>query len=167
MSNVLIGIIGVILFIGLALAGAVFFGPRFQETNEMGKASKLVQSVKQVADAAILYEQKNGQKIPLGQINSLVDRGYIKTIPTIPGANITVINESGCSGCSTGESSAIAYYLGTSDEARRTCEAVAKRVGQTGDLIVSMRRQNQSVSTGCMRHGDYATAMHHYVFTFI
>ena len=52
MSNVLIGIIGVILFIGLALAGALFLGPRFQQSTNNSKASASVQAVSQVGNAA-------------------------------------------------------------------------------------------------------------------
>jgi len=42
MSNVLIGIIGVILFIGLALAGALFLGPRFQESTNNSRGSAVI-----------------------------------------------------------------------------------------------------------------------------
>ncbi len=60
MSNVLIGIIGVILFIGLALAGALFLGPRFQEATTNSKAAASVQIMKQIADAANLYTVQEG-----------------------------------------------------------------------------------------------------------
>ena len=60
MSNVLIGIIGVILFIGLALAGALFLGPRFQESTNNSRASAAVQAVAQVASAANMYRVQEG-----------------------------------------------------------------------------------------------------------
>ena len=54
MSNVLIGIIGVILFIGLALAGALFLGPRFQESTQYSQAASVMSSLRQASDAAEL-----------------------------------------------------------------------------------------------------------------
>ena len=45
MSNVLIGIIGVILLIGLVLAGALFLGARFQAAADNSRASASVQAV--------------------------------------------------------------------------------------------------------------------------
>src|SRR3546814_19495658 len=61
MSNVLIGIIGVILFIGLALAGALFLGPRFQESTNNSRASASVQAVSQIASAATMFEVQEGR----------------------------------------------------------------------------------------------------------
>src|SRR3546814_7999702 len=61
MSNVLIGIIGVILFIGLAIAGALFLGPRFQESTNNSSASASVQAVSQIASAANMFEVQEGR----------------------------------------------------------------------------------------------------------
>lgn len=61
MSNVLIGIIGVILFIGLALAGALFLGPRFQEATVNSKASAQMAGLKQIADAVNMYRVQEGK----------------------------------------------------------------------------------------------------------
>ncbi len=96
MSNVLIGIIGVILFIGLALAGALFLGPRFQEATQNSKASASVQAVDQIANAARMYQVQEGRNIP-GNSNgttlatttepayiALVGGGYLKTVPNNP-----------------------------------------------------------------------------------
>src|SRR3546814_18801710 len=61
MSNVLIGIIGVILFIGLALAGALFLGPRFQESTNNSRPSASVQAVSQIASAANMFAVQEGR----------------------------------------------------------------------------------------------------------
>ena len=83
MSNVLIGIIGVILFIGLALAGALFLGPRFQESTNNSKASSAVQAVKQVSDAANMYRVQEGVPVTTNQnTNMLVATRYLKSPPT-------------------------------------------------------------------------------------
>lgn len=85
MSNVLIGIIGVILFIGLALAGALFLGPRFQESRTNAITSAQVQSLQQLANAANLYMSTENGVIddPTGVVPSmdLVTKGYLKTVP--------------------------------------------------------------------------------------
>ncbi|RYY05530.1 MAG: hypothetical protein EON55_26215 [Alphaproteobacteria bacterium] len=96
MSNVLIGIIGVILFIGLALAGALFLGPRFQEATQNSKASATVMVVDQIVNAARLYQLQEGQALP-GNANgttlatttepshiALIGGGYLKTVPANP-----------------------------------------------------------------------------------
>ncbi len=83
MSNVLIGIIGVILFIGLALAGALFLGPRFQESTNTSKAAAVVQNMQQIASAVNLYQLQEGKPVLAGEYNgstsTIVSGGYIKT----------------------------------------------------------------------------------------
>jgi type II secretory pathway pseudopilin PulG len=81
MSNVLIGIIGVILFIGLALAGALFLGPRFQDATNTSKASAYVSQGKQIADAMQMYRVQEGTVVP---INTPIERfsgSYLKSVP--------------------------------------------------------------------------------------
>ncbi len=86
MSNVLIGIIGVILFIGLALAGALFLGPRFQEATTNSKASAQVSAMKQLADAVHMYELQEGRSdLALKDgafVDTLSNKGYLKTALT-------------------------------------------------------------------------------------
>lgn len=86
MSNVLIGIIGVILFIGLALAGALFLGPRFQEATTNSTASAAIQATAQIAAAANLHYALEGYQA--GERNEglsgLLDKGYLKSMPVVP-----------------------------------------------------------------------------------
>jgi len=82
MSNVLIGIIGVILFIGLALAGALFLGPRFQESTNNSRASAAVQAVSQVSNAANMYNVQEGKVAATAAILKTGD--YLKSIPSNP-----------------------------------------------------------------------------------
>jgi hypothetical protein len=89
MSNVLIGIIGVILFIGLALAGALFLGPRFQEASSNSRAAAYVQSVTQIATALDMRAVTSGEAIgdsqrQLTSTDPLVTEGYLKSMPTNP-----------------------------------------------------------------------------------
>ena len=71
MSNVLIGIIGVILFIGLALAGALFLGPKFQEAGANTKATTIMSILKQTSDAAAMAELTSGKSVMVGEASSL------------------------------------------------------------------------------------------------
>src|SRR3546814_16068064 len=89
MSNVLIGIIGVILFIGLALAGALFLGPRFQESTNNSRASASVQAVSQIASAANMFDVQEGRiaaviSDAVVDNDDLVERGSMKSVPTKP-----------------------------------------------------------------------------------
>ncbi len=61
MSNVLIGIIGVILFIGLALAGALILGDDFRSASSSTTAATLMSQMKQAADAADMRKLKLGK----------------------------------------------------------------------------------------------------------
>jgi len=81
MSNVLIGIIGVILFIGLALAGALFLGPRFQQSKNSSNAASVTMSLDQMAHAAAMRRVTMGSAGESGRGQYLVDEGYLKAIP--------------------------------------------------------------------------------------
>lgn len=84
MSNVLIGIIGVILFIGLALAGALFLGSRFQEASSVSKAAAVMQAISQVRQAREMYELQEGKPYKDVNIGELVSQGYLKSRPDNP-----------------------------------------------------------------------------------
>jgi hypothetical protein len=129
MSNVLIGIIGVILFIGLALAGALFLGPRFQESTNNSKASAIIQRIAQTASAANLYEVQEGAPIApdTAGITTLVSRGYMKSPPPTDDTvnRIIPINASG--GVTGSPSFVIADLAGSN--ARAVCEAIERQSG--------------------------------------
>lgn len=87
MSNVLIGIIGVILFIGLALAGALFLGPRFQQATTNSKAAKVVSDMQQVSAAINMARVQEGASMQATNyatnVSTLVPT-YLKAEPTVP-----------------------------------------------------------------------------------
>jgi hypothetical protein len=86
MSNVLIGIIGVILFIGLAIAGASFLGPRFQEATGLSKGAAIVSQMTQIAQAAKMRKVSTGNMPATGGagITQLISEGYLKAKPDNP-----------------------------------------------------------------------------------
>ena len=83
MSNVLIGIIGVILFIGLALAGALILGEDFRSASNDTKAAQISQTIHQIASAASMYEVKTGRQLMDGDQGLLMPR-FLKSIPSNP-----------------------------------------------------------------------------------
>ncbi len=101
MSNVLIGIIGVILFIGLALAGALFLGPRFQEATINSKTAAIEQSLSQIVQAANLYRVQEGKDLLASNyatnVQTLRDTGYLKTVVGSPlnGSTVLTVDASG------------------------------------------------------------------------
>lgn len=135
MSNVLIGIIGVILFIGLALAGALFLGPRFQESANNSKAAATAQAVKQISDAAAMRRTDTGAVLPsrtaaLDASDALVTEGFLKAIPQLPITGASgpyIINEA------TGDwnglpANMVVYHV--PDAQADTCKAMARQSGQ-------------------------------------
>lgn len=85
MVNVLIGIIGVILFIGLALAGAAFLGPKFTEAMVKSKAMAVSQLASQVTMALVMH--RGDEQVPIvarTNLSTLVPKGYLKDVPMNP-----------------------------------------------------------------------------------
>ncbi len=74
MSNVLIGIIGVILFIGLALAGALILGDDFKSANSEAKAAAAMSILQQTSHAANMYKLKTGLQVYSVDTEFLVPR---------------------------------------------------------------------------------------------
>jgi len=84
LSNVLIGIIGVILFIGLALAGALILGDDFRTASSSSQAAALMSQLKQAADAAEMRRLKTGVAAnPATETSFLVPR-FLKTQASNP-----------------------------------------------------------------------------------
>ncbi len=155
MSNVLIGIIGVILFIGLALAGALFLGPRFQEATINSKASAVVQIIHQVASAVQLYETNEGSQVTPSAANTtlatkteasykqLVEGGYLKSVPVNP-------TNSGSVYVST-ESGSRYVVMGVGVDTDAVCRHINRQTG-AGDLD-NVLKSTTTVRTGCHKAG--------------
>jgi hypothetical protein len=151
MSNVLIGIIGVILFIGLALAGALFLGPRFQEATISSKAAKTVQATAQVANAMSLYSTESGWSFSGQQpsVPELITAGYLKTNP----GSISVYSFSTGTGIAN-------TWLPETEEGRQMCWNIQRQTGQIAPGAEPDTAGKRYVtatfpktSSGCMRHG--------------
>jgi hypothetical protein len=137
MSNVLIGIIGVILFIGLALAGALFLGPRFQQSANSSRASATVQAVNQVAQAIHMRDIQEGVSTPaaISIQTGLVDAGYLKAIPGNPtGGSQLYLIDSG--GGNAGTANYAVMPLKVDGREREICLLIARQTGQSTDGTV-------------------------------
>lgn len=86
MSSVLMGIIGVVLFIGLALAGALFLGDAFRTSNASVTAATIASQLKQISDAVDMYKLETGRAhVPATEVDFLVPR-FLKSVPVNPSA---------------------------------------------------------------------------------
>ena len=79
MSNVLIGIIGVILFIGLALAGALILGDDFRTASSSAQAAAVVSQLQQTQAAVEMWRLKTGQRTIMTQDTSFLVSRFLKT----------------------------------------------------------------------------------------
>jgi hypothetical protein len=151
MSNVLIGIIGVILFIGLALAGALFLGPRFQESTQNSKASAIAQSMAQIASAANMYRVQEGLDLGSDEaaLTLLSSRGYLKSTPAPAGANRLVL--AATNGGAVGPAAFVIADLG---DAKALCEAIERQSGGTFDNTPRFWSGTVPKTQGCYPNGS-------------
>lgn len=162
MSNVLIGIIGVILFIGLALAGALFLGPRFQEATINSKASAAHQALSQMTHAANLYEVQEGRRLNAmnytTNMQTLVTGKYLKSPVSYNGAEIATVDRGGFGRDMPVDHVQVIIGDGTDSNARAVCKEIEKQFGnpdpEAGIAAVSTTtgwetRVNQRRAGGC------------------
>ena len=85
MSNVLIGVLAVILLIGLGIAGALYFGSKFSGLSNDAKAAKVVAEGSQIQSAYEMRRVTTGKTLTLGngaqELETLKTEGYLKAIP--------------------------------------------------------------------------------------
>lgn len=164
MSNVLIGIIGVILFIGLALAGALFLGPRFQESTNNSRGSAAIQVVSQISNAANMYRVQEGKSIfsDNAALTSLTP-GYLKSVPANPTSDIYVPLLTTALGVRGSTTVPEYVVMQLSNNGSSVCAAIAKQSGQT--LLANNAPPEASTtlpatSAGCVKMtADLGTAL--------
>ena len=150
MSSVLIGIIGVILFIGLALAGALFLGPRFQASSNSSKASAISQSLSQTTQAVNLYALEEGSPLPIGSFALLTSGGYMKSRPM----NVMVREASGGNAAaSPSELAVITSRVETSAASDDVCREFSRQVGMNdGSTLATLASVPADRRAGCFRN---------------
>ena len=160
MSNVLIGIIGVILFIGLALAGALFLGPRFQESANNSRGAAAVQAVQQVSNAVHMFQLNEGLDFTTTSFADLLSKGYLKTQPSSAAGTLYLVAADGCVGCTTGKAVGAVIAMSGDDKSKRTCVAVARQTGgvpngqQYDPPVDTILNSLKTRPTGCSYDGS-------------
>jgi hypothetical protein len=164
MSNVLIGIIGVILFIGLALAGALFLGPRFQDSTQNSKASAAVQAVSQVSSAANLYRTQEGGTLLTGNLDVLKNGGYLKSVPSNPIGTADILLGQSPTTLGSGNP-ALFVTMDIPLSAKSTCLAIVRQTsGQTpANPLVEGDAGSMTAPAGCV--ADAGTATRYVVYS--
>lgn len=86
MSNVLIAIVGLILFVGLAIAGTMYLGDAWEQTRRESEAVQVLEQMNQVMSAVSLFQTERRVELFGGSdIRSiLVANGYLKIYPISP-----------------------------------------------------------------------------------
>jgi hypothetical protein len=147
MSNVLIGIIGVILFIGLALAGALFLGPKFQSASNDSKAAAVMQGLQQTVNAYEMRRLNEGAVISADKGNDvtqmLIDGGYLKSSfrnPLNRSIGIIAVDDGGTQSASKPIASIVmTLEAGSNTTARDVCRLIEKRAGVADENAFDIR----------------------------
>ena len=166
MSNVLIGIIGVILFIGLALAGALILGDDFSSANNQSKAARVVQTLQQVSSAANMYKLKTGRQL-YEEDNALLVPRFLKAYPDSPVVGPTTdrrlqvklsnaINNNGAATAGA-EANYVTVRIYPDAEAANVeiCRAIQEQA--TGTLVTTLGSADGSRPLGC---GYFGTTLY-------
>lgn len=133
MSNVLIGIIGVILFIGLAMASVVILGEDFMTAGASSRAAAISSHLQQYSTGINTLAYKRGVILPANSgvnfAQELVNRGAIKSIPRNPVTNAPYY-PADQNGSATANPIRIVYTpMDTSARAKDVCYAIEEQAG--------------------------------------
>lgn len=166
MSNVLLGILAVVLFMGLAIGSAVFLGPRFDEAQSLGAASDIIQSVASVSTAVNAYRMATGYAYGPGLESPqvLVDAGFMRRVPEnslVPGRAPQIYGSNGLDYLSTPAADQPVWsprfvYMSIGDD-RLVCSQVMRVLGHisgssmVSDTAVSPAVAGDQRSAGCFR----------------
>ena len=147
MSNVIIGIIGVILFIGLAVAGALFLGDRFTSAGNSSKAAASLAQIAQISAAIQMYETKTGQTFAAGTpLDSLTPR-FLRSVPTNPTTGPVAATYTSQAVSSGDRTSLVLMELGT--RAQGVCLAIASQSGLSSIPVANDVASIPAGPSGC------------------
>ena len=165
MSNVLIGIIGVIFFIGLALAGASFAGALVLDGTTQSNAAQVTMVGQQTAMAAKMYRIRTRNFAPnaLTSVDTLITGRVLKSRPANPlvPSNYPIIvgSAGGLSPTDTTRASYVLVFLGQSEQARDACIEIEIQSGHADRIDPAVMEQSISLlshattqSSGCHRN---------------
>lgn len=142
MSQILLGLVGVVIFIGLALAASVLFGDQFRQSTATSRAAAMVQAATQLSHAASLFNLQSGQVLQANDLPAvLVSGNYLAGVPRNPmlsDADFFLRRRSnvGSSGV-TGNADIVLTRLGSGGASSlewRVCRQIELQAGATGSI---------------------------------
>ncbi len=165
MSNVLIGVIGVILFIGLALAGALFLGDQFGSAASKSDASIIMGQLAQMTQAVEMYRLKSGTgAVTCQTVDFLVPR-FLRNVPVSPTLkasatrnsymykpqlNNDLVTDATPQQAAGHPALYITTNLGADDRAAKACQAIADQYGGGVQTVSAL----PTSKAGCGRFQD-------------
>jgi len=170
-SNLLIGIIGVALFIGLAMGAALFIGPQFDEAQTNAQASDTVQAVSSVASSVNSYRLATGYSFgpALSSSQALVDAGYLRDVPmnsAFSGRQPQIVNAAGLDSANSGAPASFVpkYVIMSLGANQDLCTMIERKVGSISTattVSASARAMEGAVNrqVGCFRISSAATGV--------
>mgnify|MGYP001190401517 CR=1 FL=1 len=136
MSNVLIGIIGVVLFIGLAIAGVLILGSDFLNATSESRAAAAVTQSMQVAQAVTMFNMKSGSPFVAANTTdpflNLRPR-FLKTVPVNPVQSNIPVRGYDANGQMSGRTTMVLISFDISNQSRDICLAAARDSGMVFD----------------------------------
>lgn len=171
MSNLLIGIIGVALFIGLAMGAALFVGPQFDEAQTNAQASDTVQAVASVASSVNSYRLATGYSVgpALASTQALVDAGYLRDVPAntaLNGRQPQIVNAAGVDSANSGAPATFSpkYVIMSLGANQDLCTLIERKVGtiSSGSTVSATSRAMEGAvnrQVGCFRIASAATGV--------
>lgn len=148
MSNVLLGIVGVILFIGLALAGASYFGVLASTSVMEAKAQAPLQALGTVAKAVAVRDRELEAITPSAADASVLVPDYLDELPRNPlnGSSVMLLSRSGTV---TGAAAIVAAYVSPGDA--DMCAYMNQVGGSHNASIPNFSGQFPAHQSGCVK----------------
>jgi hypothetical protein len=147
MANVLLGIVGIVLFIGLSLAGASYFGPLTSDALTEARASGLIQILSTTAKAVNVRNREQETMTASSANSSELTPDFLDETPVNPvtAGPVLLVTDAGVS--SSGVARFVASKLPT-DQADM-CSYINRQGGGSA-TVPSVTTIPQQV-TGCAR----------------
>lgn len=171
MSNVLMGLIGVVLFAGLAMMAASNFGSSFIESSNNGRAVAILSATGQIAQAVTLVRMTDGTTLDASadlEAELVVPR-YLKVLPVNPILTVVPPILVTDAGATTGPGTAAIMDMG--GQSRPLCIAIARSSGLIGqnatnlpEAVTIPEHHNGCFKAGAGSSGAF-TPGHYYAFT--
>ena len=147
MSNVLIGIVGVILFIGLALAGATFFGPITSDSISQAKAGTVIQALSNTVGAVATRNRELETTTAANAATDFLVPDYLDEASRNPVGG-TVMLTSAAGSNSSGSARYAVTSLGTGSQPASICRFVNAAAGN-GDAPGNVASLISDRPSGC------------------